>query len=128
MWSVRKFVCGIAAALVILLSAGAAADPALPVPVEAPPVFYLRMRTETEICMLPDRVRCRILMPGRYVEESHWTELDAEMHRLQDQENRLDAENRSLRESASAWRPGWKTITAAIVVGLVGGVYIGMKL
>lgn len=57
-----------------------------------------------------------------------WKSLDDEFRRLQEIETRLTAENQSLRASAAAWTPGWKTIVASLVVGFAGGVYLGAKL
>ena len=56
--------------------------------------------------------------------EDAWKKLDHEVLRLQERETVLEAENRSLRESASTWSPGWKTIVGALVVGMAGGWYV----
>lgn len=62
------------------------------------------------------------LPPGYFVPEEKWDALDLEVKRLQDRETQLDAENRSLRDSASAW-PGWQVTLAAVLVGVAGGAY-----
>lgn len=119
----RRALVGASIALAILLTTtGAAADPD-PIPAPAPPM-YLQIYGPAEVCLLPEKVRCRPLLPGRYLEESHWNELDAEFKRLQDQGTRLDAENKSLKDSLSGWSPGWKTLSATLVIGIVAGVYL----
>lgn len=60
------------------------------------------------------------LPPGYYLPESTWNRLDAEMRRLQDQETRLTAENKSLRHSVEDM-PGWKWIAGALVIGIAVG-------
>ncbi len=55
------------------------------------------------------------LPPGYFMDEPTWDERDREMRRLQDQETRLGAENRSLRESAD----GFPWVTTG-VVGILG--------
>jgi hypothetical protein len=64
------------------------------------------------------------LPPGYYLSEPKWDALDLEVRRLQDTETRLSAENLSLRASANAWRPGWRSIATALAVGLGAGVYL----
>ncbi len=56
-----------------------------------------------------------------------WDSLDVEMRRLQEQETRLTAENKSLKHTAASWHPGWKTIAAGVLVGLSAGLYVGIK-
>lgn len=53
--------------------------------------------------------------------------LDAEIRRLQELETRLVAENRSLRDSAKSWQPGWKTLLVTLATGISVGVYAGLK-
>lgn len=65
---------------------------------------------------------CRTLPPGHFVNEPAWSALDTEIRRLQDQETRLDAENRSLRESAAGWQPGWRTLAVTLATGVALGV------
>jgi hypothetical protein len=68
------------------------------------------------------------LPPGYYLDDPTWIRLDGEFRRLQDQETRLTAQNEALRKSTSGWQPGWKTLTATLIVGLAGGVYLSSKL
>jgi hypothetical protein len=54
-----------------------------------------------------------------------WDELELEKKRLQEQEIRLTAENKSLGESAD--EVPWRIIALAAAVGLITGAYIGLK-
>lgn len=54
------------------------------------------------------------LPPGYFLDEQTWQERDLEMRRLQEQETRLVAENKSLRESADF--PPW----ASVALGALG--------
>ncbi len=65
------------------------------------------------------------LPPGYFAEEDTWLAQDAEMRRLQDAENRLKAENKSLREDADSISFGWYTVAGAIVAGFAIGYAIG---
>lgn len=62
------------------------------------------------------------LPPGRFFDEGTFQELDQELTRLQNLDTRLQAENDSLRESLDAWRPGWLTVVASVLVGGALGV------
>jgi hypothetical protein len=62
------------------------------------------------------------LPPGHFYDMPTWQELEDEYKRLQSQETRLTSENESLRSSMESWKPGWMTVTAAVLVGLSGGV------
>lgn len=61
------------------------------------------------------------LPPGYFLDEETWQERDLELKRLQEQETRLVAENKSLRESASF--PPWAT-AALGAVGIALGVTV----
>ena len=65
------------------------------------------------------------LPPGYFLDEETWRERDLEMKRLQEQETRLKAENKSLRESASS--PGWATIVITAAGALVGAAVVILK-
>lgn len=54
------------------------------------------------------------LPPGYFLDEQTWQERDLEMRRLQEQETRLVAENKVLRESSDF--PPW----ASVALGAVG--------
>jgi hypothetical protein len=105
----------------------------VPSRVEAEPEPYRRVLVQTELMRLicvpaVPPVTCRELPPGRFLDERSWVTLDEEQRRLQDQETRLTAENKSLRATASAWQPGWKTLTLTLAVGLAGGWYLNSRL
>ena len=68
------------------------------------------------------------LPPGYFVPEPDWDKLDAETKRLQDQEVRLTAENKSLKDATSGWQPGWRTLAITLVTGIALGVYAAEKL
>lgn len=116
------------AALFMMLCAGTC-SPMRDAYADTPAPLYLRTREPTLLCALisPDapadaQPRCRELPAGRFLAEPGWSALDLEMRRLQDAETRLTAENTSLRKNADAWRPGWKTLTGAVLVGVALGV------
>lgn len=60
------------------------------------------------------------LPPGFFLDEKAWLKRDLEMKRLQGQEIRLGAENKSLRKSASSSTPMWFT-TLTFAVGAFTG-------
>jgi hypothetical protein len=62
------------------------------------------------------------LPPGHFYDVDTWQEVDNEFKRLQNQETRLTAENKSLKESLDTWKPGWVAVTSAVLVGVLGGV------
>ena len=70
------------------------------------------------------------LPPGYYIDDASWGRIDGELHRLQDAETRLTAENGSLRSSleAGAWTPPWWTIASAVVLGAALGYEVERKL
>ncbi len=61
------------------------------------------------------------LPPGYFLDEKSWQERDLEMRRLQEQETRLGAENRSLRESADKfpWVAAGVTGAAGVAIGVL---------
>lgn len=115
----------VAVAVVLLLARRAAADP-------DPPVAH-RTHVVTEeprlLCKPPaPPAICMDLPPGHFVDVPTWSALDVELKRAQDAETRLDAENRSLKASASSWQPGWKVLGGAVLTGLALGWYAHSKL
>lgn len=122
----KSVVSAVVAVGVLLASTGAAADTTTILPESQTPI---RAHEPAQVCIrgaVP--ARCADVPPGVYVPEGRWEALDVEMRRLQDQETRLSAENKSLRESAGSWQPGWYTLTATLLTGLVGGWYLHEKL
>lgn len=67
------------------------------------------------------------LPPGYFFDEAEKAALDVEMKRLQDQETRLAAENKSLRSSADGISFGWYALGSVIAVGFALGYYVGNK-
>lgn len=68
------------------------------------------------------------LPPSYCVDEPGWKKLDDAYKTKSDDDTRLTAENKALKEALSGWQPGWKTLASALAVGLVGGWYLHDKL
>lgn len=79
---------------------------------------------QSESTLISDGGSILRLPPGYFLPDAKFNALDLELRRLQEQEVRLDAENRSLRKSAETWSPGWKTLTAVFTVGVTVGVLL----
>lgn len=62
------------------------------------------------------------LPPGYFLDEQTWQDRDAELKRLQEQETRLKAENRSLRKTVEIDAIPWKTIACAMLFGAGAGI------
>lgn len=110
----------LAAALVALTAARAVADPA--------PTLTDFAHIHTPSHLTTDGGSKLDLPPGYFMSEPSFSKLDNEMKRLQDQETRQTAENKSLRASLDTWQPGWWTLAAAIVVGGSAGWYLHDKI
>lgn len=94
----------LAAACVTLLAREASAD-----------IFHIKSPSELKTEKGSDLQ----LPPGYFLDEQTWQERDLELKRLQTQETRLVAENKSLRESASY--PPWMTVligAAGVALGV----------
>ena len=94
--------------------------------VPLPPVFLKfssnsTLRTDTA----PDKVLR--LPPGYFLDEPTYNILNDKIIQIENDRTRLTAENKVLRSEISSWRPGWKMMTAAALLGLAGGIYIGVK-
>src|SRR4051812_44078966 len=113
-----KLAAMVAVLLVTRQAYGDAADAPSPTHMHSPRIA----------CREADPTSCIRLREGWYLDEPGYTALDVEMKRLQDAETRLTAENTSLRSTASGWSPGWRTIAAALVVGIGLGIYVDHKL
>lgn len=107
--------------VVLALGSRVCADP-LP-PEETAP--YLHLHTPSTV--VTDGGAHLRLPPGYFQTEPEHDRVDAEMHRLQDQETRLTEQNRVMREETSGWTPGWKSLLAATVTGIALGVYVGLN-
>lgn len=95
---------------------------------DRPPAENLRVGEPAIICTLAQPERCRVVRPGRFVDEDRWSALDAELRRAQGQETRLAAENALMRKRVESWQPGWKSIAVAVIVGLGAGSYAYHKI
>lgn len=114
-----RWCAAVSLVLLLVLTREASADGPIHVYTEAPRELC---KTEGD----PPVRECRELPPGHFVDEATWAAIDAEMRRLQDQEVRLTAENKSFRTSAaegSGWRPGWITLVTAFALGTAAGWY-----
>lgn len=109
---------GLCLALMIVCSTGeVVADPINPCTPSEP--CHLRMR-DGGVVTTPKGTFT--LPPGHYFDMPTWDMLDVELKRLQDQERRLEAENKSLRGSLGGWRPGWLTVASVFLLGMTAGV------
>lgn len=108
------------AVVAVLLAPKVAAEP------PAEPLMHIVTEKPRTLCVPwaegSAPTTCRTLPPGHFVNERAWSVLDTELRRLQDRETRLDAENRSLRESAAGWQPGWRTLAVTLATGVALGV------
>ncbi len=85
---------------------------------------YIKTTAERKLCY-PDLTVCLDLQPGRFLVEPLWQKQDEEFKRLQEQEIRLTAENKSLRKSAEEFP--WLPVSLGVAVGIAVGTYIGLK-
>lgn len=113
----RRARIGVVAAT-LLIAARAAADPA--------PTSHVHIRSASSVHT--DGGSEARLPPGWFLDEASYAALDAEMRRLQDAEVRLTAENKSFRETAASWQPGWYTLAITLAGGAALGWYVHSKL
>lgn len=90
------------------------------------PTRHLFLRTGDGELRGPDGKSYRIPAESRILQREAWSELDAEMMRLQEAETRLTAENKSLRESADS--VPWLPIAIGVGLGVIAGFYGGYRL
>lgn len=114
----RSVAAAAAFVVITLLTASAAADGLEPSP--APPATVLAPWRILSASSLTTEAGSTLALPPRVmiVTEDGWQALDDEVRRLQEAEVRLQAENASLRASASPGGPGWGTL--ALVVSAFG--------
>lgn len=108
---------------VILALAVAGIVTLLAVPVAAEPLPEVIPVTEPITLRSDGGAELRV-PPGFYVPAPTWSALDEELKRLQTTETRLQAENKSLRASASDG-PGWATIILS-VTAMGAGIGLGI--
>lgn len=85
------------------------------------PSPHVRLTTGTGELVGPDGQRYFLPLGSHILDGTSFDNLETEHKRLQDQETRLAAENKSLRESLGGWRPGWITVVAVLVAGAAAG-------
>lgn len=120
-----------AAMLVIALIVATPTATADPVPEAAPAVDLTRpLKLLSGSTVTTDGGSTLRLPPGRFLTESVWERLDAEVVRLQAAETRLTAENKSFRASIDAGAasgPSWWMLAGAFALGAATAVYIGAR-
>lgn len=113
----------LAVAVVIgLASRATSADPAP----SAPPPDFLHVVVPWHLTT--DGGTKLDLPPSYVLADPKYDALDAEMKRLQNVETHDKAEIDALHKDLEKWQPGWVTLGAAIVGGLVLGYYVHDKL
>jgi hypothetical protein len=95
-----------------------------PAPLEPMPTSHLHLKKGAGVFTTIDGRRFLVPLDSRVIAPDAWSRFDIETKRLQEAETRLKAENVSLRAAADTWTPGWKTITATLLLGFAGGVYL----
>jgi len=103
--------------LLCLMGNDAAADEVKPLP-----DGHVHLESGSGQLIGPDGQRYFLPVGSHILDGTSWENIDGEYRRLQDQETRLRAENRSLKDSLKGWRPGWITITSVLLVGVAAGV------
>lgn len=117
-----KYKAAVAVAVLVALTPRALAQPVAEP--EVMPSAHLWMRSGAGILHLDERLFI-IPVDSHVLTGTKWEELEIEKRRLQEQEIRLTAENKSLTNSAD--EVPWRIIALGVAVGLVTGVYIGTK-
>lgn len=95
----------VVALFVFLVGGRAFADEVKPLP-----EGHVRLTTGNGELIAPNGDRYFLPVGTHILDGTSWENLDGEHRRLQEQETRLKAENRSLRNSANEWSPGWRTV------------------
>jgi hypothetical protein len=108
----RSVAAGVALA-VMLVATRAAAEPEAPIHLTVPTTVSDGAGNELK------------LAPGYFLTEDAWDALDLEVHRLQERETRLAAENESLRDSSSG--PSWWWIVSGVAAGAALGFWAGNR-
>lgn len=90
------------------------------------PTTHLWMRSGPGVLRGPNGKSYVIPQDSRILTGERWAEQDVEMLRLQEQETRLGAENKSLRDTVNDMP--WTVIAIVGVVGMLSGAYLGHKI
>jgi hypothetical protein len=114
----------IAALLVMFGTDRALADDAQPPSVTQPlPNPHVRLSEGGELTT-PDGQRYYLPLGTHILDGTSWQKLDDEVKRLQEQETRLKAENKSLKGALSSWTPGWGTLIVFTGLALATGTVV----
>lgn len=105
--------------LVLGMAARVAAEPPPACPTPGVPC-HLRMREPVTV-QKDDGTSYR-LPQGHFLDTFTWELLDNEVKRLQDQENRLTAENISLKNNLKNATPGWPMLLVVVAGAVVTGL------
>lgn len=109
----------------VIVSQVAAGDPVTPTtPVVAAEPDPGTLHLQTPSTVVTDGGSNLRLPPGYFLPEPEYKRQDALLKSLGDDKTNLTAQNISLRASTSGWQPGWRTLAAALVTGLVAGLYV----
>ena len=111
----------IAAIVLVSLAARAAADP---VPL---PQGHVRLTLGEGTLTTYEGSQYVLPLGTHILTYDTWQLLDNEVRRLQEQETRLSAENKSLKKSADNWNLGWYGVAAGALIGVAAGIYVGLK-
>lgn len=109
----RRLVCAAVVAAITVTGHEVAAEPT---PAPDSPIHLRSPSTVTT-----DGGSTLRLPPSYVLDEPSWDLMDTEFRRLQDAETRLGAENKSLRDSASQWAPGWRFVLIVAATGVIAG-------
>lgn len=115
----------VAVVFVILTAPRALAQPAEEPEVLPMPKPHLLLRTGPGVLKGPDGKLYDVPQLSHVLTPDKFNELDAEMMRLQEVETRLQAENKSLRQSADS--VPWLPVAVGVGLGIVVGAYVGIK-
>lgn len=124
---------GLVVAAIVAAPAVAYADDPAPTTVTVEvvrpmPTPHLRLSTGSAILTGPDGHLYDIPQGSHVITPEIWKSLDDSLINAEDDRTRLQAENKSLRETASGWQPGWRTLLVTLGTGLAGGWYLAHKL
>lgn len=121
--SIRRSLAIFAAVLVVCAPTVASGDDVVELPRP-----HVELTSGDAIVTTVGGIKFRVPQGSHIIVPESYSLLDAEMKRLQEQEVRLTAENKSLRKTAAGWQPGWKILLSTAVVALATGAYYGAKL
>ena len=117
------------AGLLCLTAPRSSAQPAdEPEPIHEMPTLHMRLGTGDGTLRGPNGLDYRIPQGSHILAPDAWKAQDDEFIVVQDRVTRLEAENKSFRESADDWHPNWTLVVIGAAAGIVLGTYIGARL